>query len=502
MLSHQFKVSVGLLKFMSVLFIALPFYPFFLGWLRLEIGIVLSILLTVGLFFYAKTRNYKQFQQISTLHFFGIFCIIFVFVAFSGTGGFGFQVADYLKQNVVTRDLMQQSWPISYQLEGKTVYLAHYLGYYILAPTLVGHLGWGAVNLFNFGFTFLGFLISSFWLCRFANNFKVSFGLFFVFFGGITSISFLILHGSNSVQVLIETIKTNGHFFWLNAWDTIPLTYLGTSEQLRWSPQHTVPCGVLMGLLLNDWLIDDDVRYSPFYLSLLALWSPLVLIGFAPFLLIILIQKGFHPILNSTNFFIAPVIFFVVAMMLLSLEVGSFPSHFILNYENTIGNDLSRKIGVYCWFLVMEVGVWWLPVYLILRKRLASTENLVLIFTGILLSLIPLYRYGLWNDWCGRVSFPALFILFAFVWKAFSETTVRWQAVLIGILVMGSMTPLAQFAGSLRMSGYRIKMNPPALASLPTLQEICVGYSIDQFVAKDNTFFYKYIAKIKKSNPK
>jgi hypothetical protein len=495
----KININIGVFKLASVLLIALPYFAFFLGWLRLELGITLTILLVYGLFQYIKSLNFNQKEPVLLLNLLFIAAILTLFVMLSGAGGFGNQVSDYTKQNIVTKDLMLQNWPVEYQNKGEKSFLTTYLGFYILAPALVGHFGWMAVNAFNFVYMLVSVLIAAFWMARFARSFKIEFPFFFVLIGGITAISFLILNGTDSLAVYIEKIKTNAHFFWLNAWDTIPVTYLSMVEQITWSPQHTLPCWVLMGLFINDWLLDDETTFTPFYLSLIALWSPLVLVGIAPFFLYLLVQKGFKLILNLTNFVVAPIIFLVVASMLLSLEVGSFPSHLIFKYENLIGNSLAQKIGVYLYFIFFEVIIWWLPTFYILRKKLYTKERNVLIFTGILLCIVPLYRYGLWNDFVGRCSMAGLFLLFAFVWRAYSAATFRWRLLFIALLGLSSMTPLAHLIGSFRSAGYSLKMNPPKYETISDLPAFAVSFSLDQFVAKPETFFYKYLAKQKAS---
>lgn len=491
------NISVKYLRIITLLVILTPFFPFFIGWMKPLYGVLMSLILLFSFWQYLRHQRSTNSISVPLINLFVIAAGVFVFVGLSGSGGFGTQVADYNKQNAIIKDLIDQQWPLTYSLNNERVFLATYMGYYVLIPSIFGGMGWKWVNLFYFFYSYGITLIAVLWLFRFAKNFKKAGVLFLLFFSGISLFSFVALHGFEFLNVLKENIKDDKHFFWLNAWNTLPLNYLGAFEQLRWSPQHTLPTWLLIGLMLNDWFVDDDVKFMPFYLSLLVLWSPIVMVGFFPYLLLMILQKGFRPILNTTNLVMAPVIFGMVALMILSIEAGSFPKHFIFKYDNTVGNGLVQKILVYIGFLFFEVIVWFVPVYFILKNKLSQSERQLLWFCGVLLCTIPLFRYGLWNDWVGRVSMPSLVILLAFTWRAFGQATARWRGALLGILVLAAMSPLAQLTSSFRAMGYKIAFKPQPVKQVLDLPSVCVGYSLDQFVAKENTFFYKYIAKEK-----
>jgi hypothetical protein len=269
---------------------------------------------------------------------------------------------------------------------------------------------------------------------------------------------------------------------------------MSVTDMLYWTPQHFIPAILGIGILLNDAYVEGDLRHTPFFLSLLAMWSPMVLVSlFFPFAFV-LFQKKFSGIWNVTNLFIAPVIFFFTGTFLLAIESEELVKHFIITDLSERGFSRLDQVGIYLYFLVFEVVIWAFPVYLVMRRNWPAAHKQLFYFTVLALSLIPLYRFGLWNDWCTRVSMGSLIILAVYAYKAFvqSQGWKHWMMLLLFIL--GGQAFSIGFLGSVTEMGYRIKFDPPSEPEVLTLPEICVGYPITQFVAPEDSFFYTYLA--------
>ena len=164
------RISVAWAKLLSILYVSFSLIPFFLGWVKLMYGIPLLLLLLLGIYNYTRYLNFQSFQTVEKKDFFLGLLVIFIWVAFSGAGGMGFQVSDLFKSNTLLEELTKRPWPLEYDVDGEKMYLSHYLAYYLPGPTLVGFLGYKYAQLFLFFYTLMGVSLGFFWLYRFAGG--------------------------------------------------------------------------------------------------------------------------------------------------------------------------------------------------------------------------------------------------------------------------------------------------------------------------------------------
>lgn len=489
------RLPISYIKLFSLVYISFALFPFFLGWTRLEYGIPLSLLLGLGYINFYKSLDFSHKEYFSKKSLIFALIIVVIWVGFSGAGGMGYQYSDLFKSNTLIKDLTLNSWPLEYDVAGEKMYLSHYLSYYLPGPALVGFIGYKWAQLFLFFYTLLGISLGVFWLGRFAKGNLGSFAFFFVLFGGIASFALLFKYGGQAFGQLWDRVINHGYLFWLNSQNVIPLNYITICDMLYWTPQHVIPALFGVGFILNDVFIDRDIRFLPFTVSLLAMWSPLVLVGILPFFLFGLFYRRFDGIWHYTNLIIAPIIFGVVAVFLLAIESQDLIKHFILTDLSERGISIGDQVWVYLQFIFFEVLIWAIPVFWVLKSDFEKGHKVLFGLTILLLTCIPLYRFGLWNDWCNRVSMPALVILAIFAFKAFKMAKSIKKLVLGFIFILGTHGATIGILGSFIDSGYFFKFNPPSQNAVLTLHEICVGYPIAQFVASEDAFFFKYVAK-------
>ncbi len=494
------KFNISYLKIASIFYLAFPLLIFFLGWLKLPIGLFLSLILIFGLYYFVKGQNQNIYYKVPAFQLLICFCLVSLWLLFSGAGGFGYQNHDYYKHNSLLKDLTEQTWPVSYKLAIGKKYLSHYLAYYLPGPGLFYALGWKYVNFANFIFTALGIYLSIFWALRFAGKFSFWVVLLFIFGSGAHIFIMLFTHGSNLPNVLVDNIQNHKYMFWLNCLNINGspinnINFMSVSDMLYWGPQHAISCWLAMGLLMNDWL-DKNIKYSPFYVSLIAFWAPLVLIGVAPFLLYVLIKEKFKGIFNMVNFILAPLLFIVIAIFLTSIKTNELIHHFLIHNRTSDGISAFQQIGAYLYFISVEVLIWWIPSYLILSKSPLKKYNDLYWLVLLLLLIIPLFRFGQWNDWCTRASLPALYVLYLMMAMAlFQAKKITSKLVLIGICIICSLSPVVLIVSSLNSTDYKISWAPPKNEFIGDLPSASVGFPVEQFVADPDCFFYKYLAK-------
>lgn len=496
------KFKTSNLKALSIIYLAFPFFIFFLGWLKLPIGIGLSIVLSFGIFKTITEKTKISYIQVPLFQFIAIFAIIIFWLLFSGAGGFGYQNHDYYKHNSLMKDLATQQWPVSYQLgEGKKL-LSHYLAYYLPGPGLFYALGWKYVNMANFIFTICGVILSVFWLLRFVGKYSFWVLLIFIFGSGAHIFILLYNHGFQIFNVLSENIEKHKYMFWLNCLSVNDnpinnINFMSVSDMLYWGPQHAIGCWLAIGMLVNDWA-DKNIKYAPFYISLIAFWAPLVLVGLAPFLLYIIVNQRFKNIFNEVNLVVAPIIFVVIAIFLTSIKTNELLHHFLFHDRTAEKISLWQQLLAYSYFLLVEVIIWWLPAYIFLQKTVMKKYNSLYWLALILLCAIPLFRYGQWNDWCTRASLPSLYIIYCMMAMAIIYSkSIKSKVYLSLIVIISAASPIVLILTSLNENGYRIKWTPPAEQFIGDLPSASVGFPVTQFVAEPDCFFYKYLAKTK-----
>lgn len=497
------KLNIGTLKRISIVYLSLGHLIFFIGWLKPLYAVPAVILLLTAYFIYFRDTKTNETIAIQKRNFVWLLLSILVWVLFSGSGGFGYQFDDYYKHNALMSDFIDQQWPVSYQIDGKLHYLCHYLGIYLPAPTLFGWISWRASNIAQFVFNYLGIFLALIWMFRFVGKYHYWLVILFMLFSGIQVFTFFYMNADVSLKFLFtDHIKMHRNTFWYNSFKLLNLAYEGNTSLFYWAPQHAIPCWLGMGLFISDWQVEKSVKYSPFYLSLLAFWTPLVLVGIAPFFLFALLETRFKGIFNWVNLVIATTLFGITSTYILAIDSGDFIKNFTINSSRP-NLTIIEQLGIYLFFLTMEIFVWWIPSYIFIKEKISAQRKRLFIFTLIILVLIPLYRYGVWNDWCIRVSMPALFVMWAMVMQAFVEVkSVSRKVVLITLLVLGSFDTVLNIGGSMYhyLQHYRTHHTLWPLKTKGAngdVPAICVGYPVQQFVARPDTFFFKYLAKNK-----
>ncbi|MGR3811956.1 hypothetical protein [Jiulongibacter sp. NS-SX5] len=491
------RFKIAYVRILTILYLAFPLIPFYLGWLKPVYAGLCLLLLFLSFYFFVRKQDLTEVEVVSRRFIFVGGLILLFWLMFSGVGGFGYQFHDHVKNNTLAKELSNLSWPISYNVDGETMYLSHYLSFYIVGPATGGILGYKYAQLVLFIYTYLGLVFGVFWFGRALKQYNWKLVPFLILFGGISLFSFFIKFGGGAFTEILTRVKEHGYVFWMNSFDVIPLNFMGVTDMLYWTPQHFLPALIGVGLCLNAALVEKSTGYLPYALSLLAMWSPMILAGLFPVFALVVLSTRFRGMWSVTNLIIAPILFLVNASFLLAIDSEELVKNFIFQPQSEAGYSLLHQVVVYFYFLLMEVLLWFVLLFYAKRKNWSvASKQFIYLSLGALI-LIPLYRFGLWNDWCNRVSVPYLLILAFFAFKTFLDLKPRWKPAFYVILALGSMGALMDIVGSARSSGFVPTFKPPVEGQVQTLPEICVSYPITQFVASEETFFFKYLAKTK-----
>ena len=163
--------KIDLLLLSTFLYLFLPIFIFCFTWIKTVYALLIFIPLIIffvkhfsDVFYKNEMKLVKTKRDIIILV---ITMIILVFwLYFSGIGGFTFQNNDWDKHNALLHDLINNPWPVRYEINGDIGYLVYYFAYYIPAALVGKVFGFSVANIFLFLWTYCGLIIGLFWIYR------------------------------------------------------------------------------------------------------------------------------------------------------------------------------------------------------------------------------------------------------------------------------------------------------------------------------------------------
>lgn len=444
---------------LSLAFLALPYPLFLLGWLQLAAGgLVLALFLASLLPALRHTQGPAPVTVDSRV--LAGFLVLMAWVNLSGAGGYGAQTLDYALHNSRLADLVNHDWPVRY---GENQNLVYYTGYFLPAAALgkLAGLEWATRSLQPW--TLFGVMLAMRWLSHFS-RWKTGAGLVLLFilygppdlFGCLWlwakallwplsepqhPISLLATyHASMSVSDYLLAIRnTDTLSFWAgNYLQTFTGNMLSNTFQLFWSPQQVVAAWVGIALLTHLFLSGQG-RYLLFAFALLSLWCPLVMLAISGLVLLAAVacyrQRHLLSLANTAG-----------AGSLLALFLCYYSGGSAL--ENPAGwtfslTQLAQQGDI---VLASYLFSWGLPVVVAapLLAALDSREKSWALGLLATLALLPLVRYGAFNDLLCRGSAATQFVLLAGVLRYLGSPTASpaRKALLGCAMLAGSLSAL------------------------------------------------------------
>ena len=400
----------------SVIYIALPVFIFLAGWLRLVVAIPVCAVFLISVFLMMKNRPEPVAWHLTKAHrriIIASLILLAIWVFLSGQGGFSFQNSDYEYRNAIFHDMINKSWPVIYansslDAVGSSVagasnlsILTYYIAFW-LPGALVGKLfGWYAANAFLYLWSFLGLVLITYFLFRTLRNSSVWSVVILIFFSGMDIIGY----------ILITKGKLPGPIDHIEWWSG--MQYSSNTTLLFWVFNQTITIWLAILLIMNL----KNSRSLFFLYAMLLLHGPFPFLGMLPIVLWKAYQ-GYPLDLKRENAKMVnvPVLFFrwfwkgVVRAVTFENVCGGI-SVLLIIYFYLTNNVSGSKYGTnaqttnYVGLIVFESGL-----YLLFLFAEHFKKPLYWICLGSLL-LIPLFRVGGSQDFCMRVSIPALFII-------------------------------------------------------------------------------------------
>jgi len=497
----------------SVVYIALPVFIFLAGWLRLTVAIPVCAVFLISLYFMLKNRPEQIAWHLTKANrrvIIASLIILAVWVFFSGQGGFSFQNSDYNYRNAIFHDLIEKSWPAIYPYSPQnaaaaasaagtpsTAILTYYIAFW-LPGALVGKLfGWYAANAFLYFWSLLGVTLIVYYLFRTLRNASIWSVVILIFFSGMDIVGYLFMSKG----------KFPGSIDHIEWWSG--LQYSSNTTLLFWVFNQTITIWLAILLIMNL----KNSRSLFFLYAMLLLHGPFPFLGMLP----IVLWKAYqgYPLAvrrNNTqaadakgrltelpNAFLAFILWFWngIRRALTIENLAGGISVLVIVYLYLSNNASGSIYGINKWspnyisFIVFEAGLYLLFLFADHRKN-----PLYWICIGSLL-LIPIFTVGTSQDFCMRVSIPALFMTMIMIQqvllgktKKAAEPAGRFRYtltdgetkfvrnVLIVFLIIGSVVPLQEMARSVVYTLPAYSVTKGAMASLGNVLQDSQNQSI------------------------
>ena len=499
-----------------ILFLTIPLFIFFLGYLRLAVGIPLTLIFA-GIVFYAVSDCLNNAEgrkldrsdtdikiPVSYLIGFAVTALAISFV--SGVGEYIYTLQDHQFRRAILRDLINYDWPVIYDYStqtnpevvqifgiaaGKRAFSYYFL--YWMPAALAGKVfGFGFGNFVLFIWNSIGIFLSLITASAVIKKFTAWVPFFFVFFSGL-----------DVIPNIVYSYTEYSGWRWFEGYFT-SMSYVSNFRELASVYNQMVPCFLIMAALLLAY----NTRSMGLTAGILFAYSPWAVFGILPLVVALLFGKKHRASkLSRTMFNTFSPVNIASAFLLLAI----FGSYYTSN-ANAVGykgfawtffDNQVLFIPAYMIFIALEV----LPFVILLYKREKKNPVFWAAFASLL--IIPLYQITENNDLSMRGSMPALFffciLLSGFIAEVMDEKNtpktkkgwIKSAAIMLTVILMTFTTLLNLFVifGSI-ITGAESDIED--IGSFGNINKAQYAEVIqEQFYAEgyEDSFFYRYFAR-------
>jgi hypothetical protein len=493
------KTCSSTLTFLAYGYLVLPCLVFFLGYLRLAVGIPAAVLLVYSLWRCLKNTSTDRSDEVAVsrkvMLLIGLAVLAWTFLG--GHGGFWFQTGDWRERNAIYRDLIMRPWPVVYPSKGSA--LSYYIGHW-LVPSVIPRLLYPAIGydaawlmgrLLLWAWTWLGVCLVVLELIQLVHAVgdrqQLISLVVFIFFSGMDIVG-VILKGKLGEMLDPSVLHLEwwaGHaqfssnttcLYWVFNQSVAPwlatLCFLREKTPSNYAlllvgsllcgPFPTVGLAVLMLAKAVAWIVgsvrEDKLGGREIFLQLFSMQNVLVLLG----------------------------AFSIVALYFLSNNAVSAGAS-VPSEEDLI------SIKSYVAFIVLEAGAFAVMVWY--ERR---CDPLFYVAVGFL-CICPFIRIGEGYDFTMRASIPALLLLMTWCLEMVLEKddakAARYRlrrTALIVCLAIGAVTPCVEiYRGFYHASTDHVTENDE-LYSIEDFDFVTTNFECPDYAEKP---FYRYLAK-------
>ncbi len=466
---------------LAIAYLMLPVVIWLVGWFEWWVGIP-AVILLIAAFWHVVSGTWRKKLPATAA---AVIATAACWVMVTAAGGvFDTQNGDWAHHRTTHLDLGRYPWPtflpsplaeFTSDEDYSPPLLRYYLGYYI-APALAAQwLGLGAMNWAVPLWTWIGVALILLLFTRERRGWGIALAtVFFILFSGMDILRVLVWEGWGWIDLDIKRGGLPGlsvgsdHIEWEWLWGKTQ--YPSNMTSLMWAPQHFIPAGLYVLLMLQLRRHRRFLAVSGVLAAAGLFWSAFVPIGLLPLIAALLWENGIRPFLRWPNLLLAAPL---AALITLYLTSGStdFPSGWIWE-----GNDWASMIR---WVPSFYLSEFLLLVILLLIVRPELRREPFFIASAATLILLPVYHFGIANDLTTRASLPSLILLCWYCAETIIEhlrtrTYLQWRysiaiACIVAILAIGSVTAFIELTRAQRNDGWRFlheKANNTAMLDL------------------------------------
>jgi hypothetical protein len=502
--------------------VALPVGIFLAGWLRPAWAAMLCATLLYGVLAWGRrlavhASNGEEGQGAGPLSpgALGSAALIAVAVtAILGSGGFGAQTWDWAKHNAILRDLIEQPWPVAYATGRDDAALIYYVAYYLPAALVGKVAGWRAANLALFGWTVIGVLLALGWLVTLSGApVRRCVGLF-VLFSGLDLLGAATWSNRWSGTAWIRDFAAE---WWAGHW-----TYPANVTLLSHAPHQALGAWLLTGLTLDG--RERTPGRSPHMLAtaLGLLWSPFAAVGLIAFAALDRATtwrgRELSRWVRDPVELVGGLVGLVLAVYFLSRHWPlALPAQFYPPPERMTMGALTFAPFWLPWRTFAEEYLMFVALeFVILSGLLAAAyrgrrgDLQLLGVAAVSLLVLPLVRYGVFNDLVMRTSIPALFVLQVLAARAPAVSSQRTllRTAITAILLLGAVYPanMLRIAATMVIDRRALVWIPPRSSVTDLFQQQLAlqgqYFFVGQYIGALDAPFFRLFARAPVTRPK
>jgi hypothetical protein len=404
---------------------------FLLGFIGSSIiGIVTAAaVITVVIWTFLSRSASNERARIDVLLF--SLAISFALCLLGGEGRLFFANTDWLTRDAIIHDLVSQPWPFVYRISESNAIQQSFI---LRAPLAMYMLPAAIGKIFG---------VYAAHIMLLAQN-TILFALIFYFLvpanlktapAAITISIFILFSGLDVVPTIVKYMSTGvrgDHFEW---WAEL-FQYSSHITQLFWVPHHAIAGWGFVCLYLL-WR-RAEIRSSLLACAFLYLtyWSPLAMMGAAPFLAYAVLSDLIGQKLRR----------FDIILLALTALPAILVNIYLIQDAGAVEHRLLIHEPSFWMVYLVFICVEFMPfvALIVVREPLMLKDHSFLLVI-ISLLLIPFYKVGSSNDFAMRASIPALALLATSFSIMIAQNVVArkrlgWSSVAMAVLIVGSIT--------------------------------------------------------------
>lgn len=407
-------VSRKLFTGIALGYLAVPVLIFFMGFLKIWIGLICSAVLVTMCVLAVKDSKKDREGQLNNS---GSLLVPFSFLAIAvvaavlisvatGVGEYVWTTYDHAFRRAMLRDLVDYSWPVIYSpstqsnpdvmnlihMNSNALYV-YYLCYWLPAALFGKAFGFAAANVFLVVWNSIGIVILLIGMSMFAKRTTLSALLILVLFSGL-----------DGVMYIIYEITEYSDWWWFEGYVT-NISLISNINSFLNVYNQCIPCWIITLLIM----LAINNRSLGLYGGLLFAYTPWGTIGLVPIAIAKLLSKDMRA--KETSRQIRNV-FALTNLVPAALMLAVFGSYYLTSESQSVSGFTITFFDTpwhFIWSYLVLVAIEIVPFVVILYK---DNKKKPLFWAAVITPVVlPMYKITEQNDFVMRGAMASLFII-------------------------------------------------------------------------------------------